>query len=958
MTRAGLFFLICFFIFQGSFTSYAQNNLAQSNLKKEILEIKEEIKQLLRDKQNNSVQSNLKREIPNIEEGRKQLLRGKQNNNANTQNINFSILLTEYSNSKAHLDGLKNLKEGIEKTQNIKDIRKINGWTIQTYPDNKGGLELSHSIYSPPEGFIAAMSENAYKEPVLQKLLKENRLSTFTIGARNEIIWFVLAGAIRQIIEEKRNAGNSNTQNINLSDLENYLANNKEPLDLLKNFKEALEKTQSIKNIQEIKITEKEKSAFTYKINEKEFKLLLPIKSSPEELIAAISKNAYKEPALQKFLKEKEFSALPVYSQDYIRRIMLEGEIKYLLENKQNTGNTNTQDTVFYYSEYTDITHTEFIHALENLKKALKKTKNIKNFVNLSGIYITKKENSRIYTDEEETIPVFSIDEPIESWMILLSEKPDEEPRLKKYWADKKAALDKKLKERFGEQFILHEAGRKILCEHEGISSNAREIKKMATDLTGKSVKNVYFEKYNYDIDGTYFRVAEIKLSSPSQEIILIGTFYNKEDEKQYSYVEINKGDNWSIYRSRLNISLFDKNCHFTRAEINERDKYDPQNHLLKVHYLDVNGDIEHTALANPPVKSLEEIYGDCANSDELIKLIKEIEERKRILVTVLDRGFNPDNLNLAYAIHRPNKIMLDQLRKLKEDRRLAYEELEKLSESGKQNKEKELLAKISSLSDAIKNKKEEMEYSILFWNSNNSGTYSNILDLSYDFRRADDINHGTLVAGVIVAESNQIALLPISAALVGGMYTAIQHAYDKGSRLTNISLGITSDDTSLNSPIGMTNFGFSRAVTIHKDMLFVISAGNESLDVDGNPLLLFSKRPNVLLVAATDQGGKLADFSNFGSTSVGVAAPGVDIPIIGGNNVRNIASGTSLAAPFVTNIAAKIKLINPKLTPEEIIKIIMDTVDKKPGLEGKIQSGGIVNKARALARARATLNN
>ena len=830
MTRAGLFFLICFFIFQGSFTSYAQNDLDQSSLKKEILEIKEEIKQLLRDKQNNSVQSNLKREIPNIEEGRKQLLRGKQNNNANTQKMKFSDLEDHFSNNKKYLALVKNFKEAVEKTQNIKN---------------------------------------------------------------------------------------------------------------------------NIENIQKIIIEEEGGKDFPtiYRISEGGFELFLPIKSSPEELIAAISKNAYKEPALQKFLKEKGFSALPVYSQDYIRRIMLEGEIKYLLENKQNTGNTNTQDISFKILWRSNITGTERTHALENLKKALKKTKNIKNFVNLSGIYITKKENSRIYTDKNKTQFYLSIDEPIESWMTLLSEKPDEEPRLKKYWADKKAALDKKLKERFDEQFILHEAGRKILCEHEKLSLNHDKIKKLATDLTGKSVKKVNFGKISATPAGEYFRFADIEFSNPSQKNIILETIYNKEGEKQHSTVEIHSGDKWSIYHSRLNISWFDKNCHFTRAEINEYDKYDPQNHLLKVHYLDVNGDIEHTALANPPVKSLEEIYGDCANSDELIKLIKKIKETKQVLVTVLDRGFNPDNLNLAYAIHRPNKIMLDQLRKLKQDRRLAYEELEKMSESGKQNKEKELLAKISSLSDAIKNKKEEMEYSILFWNSNNLGTYSNILDLSYDFRRADDINHGTPVAGVIVAESTRIALLPISPTHGGEdkEYTAVQHAYDKGSRLTNISIHVTNDAT-----------GISKAVAVHKDMLFVIAAGNDALDTDSQyyPAYMESSRfPNVLVVAATDKAGKLADFSNFGSTSVDVAAPGVGIPIIGGNNVRYIADGTSYAAPFVTNIAAKIQLINSKLTPEEIIKIIMDTVDKKPGLEGKIQSGGIVNKARALARARATLN-
>ena len=60
-------------------------------------------------------------------------------------------------------------------------------------------------------------------------------------------------------------------------------------------------------------------------------------------------------------------------------------------------------------------------------------------------------------------------------------------------------------------------------------------------------------------------------------------------------------------------------------------------------------------------------------------------------------------------------------------------------------------------------------------------------------------------------------------------------------------------------------------------------------------------------------------------------------------------SSGTSMAAPFVTRIAGMIKDLNSKLSPLQIKRILMETVDKKSFLTNKVKSGGIVNEIRAL---------
>jgi subtilisin family serine protease len=74
----------------------------------------------------------------------------------------------------------------------------------------------------------------------------------------------------------------------------------------------------------------------------------------------------------------------------------------------------------------------------------------------------------------------------------------------------------------------------------------------------------------------------------------------------------------------------------------------------------------------------------------------------------------------------------------------------------------------------------------------------------------------------------------------------------------------------------------------------------------------------------------------------------------IPGNDYLQV-SGTSQAAPFVANVAAKIKEANLKLKPLEIKKILMGTVDKKGFLSEKVLTGGIVNLERAVVAAQMT---
>ena len=138
---------------------------------------------------------------------------------------------------------------------------------------------------------------------------------------------------------------------------------------------------------------------------------------------------------------------------------------------------------------------------------------------------------------------------------------------------------------------------------------------------------------------------------------------------------------------------------------------------------------------------------------------------------------------------------------------------------------------------------------------------------------------------------------------------------------------------------------------------LFVFAAGNDGSNNDLYPTSPTNiDAENVISVAATYQYNFIAPFSNYGTKTVDVAAPGMLINSqIPGNEYLKV-SGTSQAAPFVANVAAQIKDTNPELSPAEIKKILMGTVDLKNFLDKKVKAKGIVNMRRAVQAAQLSL--
>lgn len=183
--------------------------------------------------------------------------------------------------------------------------------------------------------------------------------------------------------------------------------------------------------------------------------------------------------------------------------------------------------------------------------------------------------------------------------------------------------------------------------------------------------------------------------------------------------------------------------------------------------------------------------------------------------------------------------------------------------------------------------------------------------------------DHGTHVAGIIAGQSDGTTEIPANVKLLPlnicgdsqSYWKIIQYAEKLGARIINMSFG--SPDFS--ETIGCTLYEAMK----NSSMLFVVSAGNDHRNLSSLWHYPASfALPNMLVVAALDANGRLADFSNFDGP-VEVGAPGVLINSTLPNNTYGSESGTSMAAPFVVNLLIQELVKNNSLTNDDL-KLLM----------------------------------
>ena len=133
-------------------------------------------------------------------------------------------------------------------------------------------------------------------------------------------------------------------------------------------------------------------------------------------------------------------------------------------------------------------------------------------------------------------------------------------------------------------------------------------------------------------------------------------------------------------------------------------------------------------------------------------------------------------------------------------------------------------------------------------------------------------------------------------------------------------------------------------------DILFIAAAGNGGSDGigdnnDSTPHYPSSyDNTNIIAVASITNTGAMSGFSNFGSTSVDIAAPGSAIQSTLPENTYGSYNGTSMATPHVTGAAALYKARNPTATAAQIKAAILSSATPTPSLNGKVVSNGRLN--------------
>jgi thermitase len=229
---------------------------------------------------------------------------------------------------------------------------------------------------------------------------------------------------------------------------------------------------------------------------------------------------------------------------------------------------------------------------------------------------------------------------------------------------------------------------------------------------------------------------------------------------------------------------------------------------------------------------------------------------------------------------------------------------------------------------------------------------------------------HGTHVAGTIAATQNNgvgiagvannvkimaIRTVPDTAdELDSDIVESFVYAAQHGARIINCSFGKKHNEG------GMVVQDVIEEIGRKYGVLVIASAGNDSWgpinwsNNDVTPKYPASFESDYLMViASTTSNGSLSSFTNIGKKTVHLASPGSNIYSTLNGNKYGMASGTSMAAPNASGVAAMVLGYNPNLSGKALKQVLMSSVVKVPDYKDKMAAEGRINLKTALQAAK-----
>ena len=245
----------------------------------------------------------------------------------------------------------------------------------------------------------------------------------------------------------------------------------------------------------------------------------------------------------------------------------------------------------------------------------------------------------------------------------------------------------------------------------------------------------------------------------------------------------------------------------------------------------------------------------------------------------------------------------------------------------------------------------------------------------------ADENGHGTNVASIATASDNGVGISGVAPG--SDVYIFGAKVLDKQNQgdTSNVILGlkkalenflqVKKDNPDahavLNASFGSTSYSQALYDALlpwqRSDVLIVAAAGNNGTNNDQSGFYPCAYNiANIVCVASTGREDFLSSFSNYGSKTVDIEAPGEQIL---GAYLGNLSgssytaewralSGTSQATPHVSGVALLIWGANPTLGSADVKSILIDSVDRLPGAEQEVLGGGRLNAYRAVLEATA----